>query len=77
MNKFDISENQYWVLIWGGVFVTVIMLAFIINHNSNYEKRLTAEQHQSMMDKGYVQVVETTCYKYSTDKVWKLQGEKK
>lgn len=88
MNKYDLSENQYWILIWAGIFTTLIVMTLVFSHNSNYQERLNAEQiqnkmkldaekDQNMLDKGYIQVIKTTCIQNTTNRVWVLEGESK
>lgn len=70
MNKFDLSDNQFWILVWAIVALIIISIGMMINNNSKTEMKIEQEQVQKMMQQGYVQVDKNVCVRHASKKVW-------
>ena len=70
MEKWDLSERQFWVVIWGLVFTVIVIIAGIINSNSNNSRNSEISMRMQMINKGYIQVEKKTCISYSNALVW-------
>ncbi|MCK5536513.1 MAG: hypothetical protein KAI79_06785 [Bacteroidales bacterium] len=74
MEKWDLSENQYWIVIWGLVFAFIIIIGMVIGASSTSARNAEYRLQNTMIEKGYIQVEEKTCNSYSSSLVWKKQS---
>jgi len=66
LSDYDVSENQFWLAIWGGIGIIVIVIALLINGNVRYE----AQMEKELLEKGFVKSTQTQCFQSKEVEVW-------
>ena len=70
MNKFDLSDNQYWLLFWTLIVTLVVAIGVLINNNTKHSRQIELDYSTEMLSKGYIQVNQITCQQQSQQLIW-------
>ena len=50
MKDWDLSDNQFWAVVWIGLFICIFLVSAIINNNSKFKMSLIADQNKIMLE---------------------------